>query len=70
MTDEQLKDLKPEDFKRACGVSPQTFEPMLQVLREHEQRKSKPGRPPKHSLAGQLFMTLQYWREYRTYFHK
>ena len=69
MTYEQLKDLKPGDFKRACGVSPQTFEHMLQVLREHEQRKSKPGRPPKHSLADQLLMTLQYWREYRTYFH-
>jgi hypothetical protein len=69
MTYEQLKDLKPGDFKRACGVSPQTFEHMLQVLQEHEQRKSKPGRPPKHALADKLFMTLQYWREYRTSFH-
>jgi DDE superfamily endonuclease len=69
MTYEQLKDLKPGDCKRACGVSPQTFEQMLQVLREHEQRKIKPGRPPKHSLADQLLLTLQDWREYRTDFH-
>jgi len=69
MTYEQIKDLKPDDFKRACGVHPQTFEKMLQVLREAGQQKIKPGRPAKLSLEDQLCMTLQYWREYRTYFH-
>jgi hypothetical protein len=69
MTYEQMKPLKPGDFKRACGVHPQTFETMLQVLREHEQQKVKPGRPPRLSLEDQLVMSLQYWREYRTYFH-
>jgi Helix-turn-helix of DDE superfamily endonuclease len=69
MTYEQMQTLKPGDFKRACGVRPQTFETMLQVLREHEQKKVKPGRPATLSLADQLLMTLQYWREYRTYFH-
>ena len=69
MTYEQMKNLPPGDFKRACGVHPQTFETMLQVLRAHEQRKVKPGRPATLSLADQLCMTLQYWREYRTYFH-
>lgn len=69
MTYEQIKDLKPQEFKRACGVQPQTFEKMLQVLREHRQRKIKQGRPAKLSLEDQLLMTLQYWREYRTYFH-
>jgi Helix-turn-helix of DDE superfamily endonuclease len=69
MTYEQLKALTPADFKRACGVSPQTFEQMLQVLRDQEQRKVKPGRPSTLSLADQLLMALQYWREYRTYFH-
>ena len=59
MTYEQLKDLKPGDFKRACGVSPQTFEKMLRVLREYEQRKIKPGRPPKLSLEAQFPMPLQ-----------
>ena len=69
MTYEQLKGLKPGDFKCACGVSPQTFEKMLHVLQEHEHRKIQPGRPPKRSLEDQLLMTRQYWREYRTYFH-
>src|SRR5512134_1871002 len=68
MTYEQLKDLKPEDFKRACGVSPPTFAEMRQVLRAHEQRKIKLGRPPKLSLENRLLRALQYWREYRTYF--
>ena len=36
MTYEQMKDLKPGDFKRACGAHPHTFETMLQVLQEHE----------------------------------
>jgi len=53
MTYEQRKDWKPEDFKRACGVHPPIFEKMLQVLREHGQRKSKPGRPATLSLADQ-----------------
>jgi hypothetical protein len=69
MTYEQIKDLKPDAFKRACGVHPQTFEKMLHVLYEHGQKKIKPGRPAKLSLEDQLCMTLQYWREYRTYFH-
>jgi hypothetical protein len=66
---EQMKDLKPGDFKRACGVHPHTFETMLHVLQEHEQQKVKPGRPSTLSLENPLFMTLQYGREYRTYFH-
>jgi uncharacterized Fe-S cluster-containing radical SAM superfamily protein len=36
MTYEQIKDLKPEEFKRVCGVHPQTFDTMLRVLWEHE----------------------------------
>ena len=69
MTYEQMKDLPPGDFKRACGVHPQTFQTMLQVLQEQAQKKVKPGRPAALSLENQLLMTLQYWREYRTYFH-
>jgi hypothetical protein len=69
MAYEQMKSLKPGDFKRACGVHPQTFAPMPQVLRDYAPKKVKPGRPPMLSLEEQLFMTLQYWREYRTYFY-
>jgi hypothetical protein len=69
MTYEQRKDLQPGNCKRACGGHPQTFEQMLQVLQAHEQQKVKPGRPPTLSLENQLLMALQYWHEYRTYFH-
>ncbi|MDZ8259883.1 IS5 family transposase [Nostoc sp. ChiQUE01b] len=69
MTYEQVKSLKSEDFKRLCGVRPDTFNQILEVLRSHSQPKQKTGRPGKLSLEDQLLMTLEYWREYRTYFH-
>jgi IS5 family transposase len=61
--------LKPEEFKRFCGVRPETFGQMVKVLKEHEKSKKKSGRPSKLSLENQLLMTLEYLREYRTYFH-
>ena len=64
-----MRHLKPEAFKRLCGVQPETFAEMVWVLREKVGRKRKSGRPSKLSLSDQLLMTLQYWREYRTYFH-
>ncbi len=68
MTYDAVKQLKPSDFKRLCGVQPKTFEAMMLVLRQVELHK-QPGRPSKLSIEGQLLMTLEYWREYRTYFH-
>lgn len=69
MTYERVKNLKPEDFKRLCGVRPETFIEMVGVVRTHSQPKLKTGRPGKLSLEDQVLMTLEYWREYRTYFH-
>lgn len=69
MTYEQVQDLKPEAFKRLCGIRPETFAEMVKVLEAKARQKRKPGRPSKLSIANQLLMTLQYWREYRTYFH-
>jgi hypothetical protein len=69
MTSEQVQDLKPEAFKRLCGVRPETFAEMVGVLEAKARQKRKPGRPSKLSIANQLLMTLQYWREYQTYFH-
>ncbi len=61
--------LPPGEFKRLTGVKRETFERMLEVLRQSEQRKKRLGRPSKLSLADQLLLTLMYWREYRTQFH-
>lgn len=69
MTYEQVKRLKSEDFKRLCGVRPETFNEMVEIVRAQSQAKQKIGRPGKLSLEDQLLMTLEYWREYRTYFH-
>lgn len=41
---------------------------MMEVLREAQKKKrSKGGRGHKLSLENRLLMTLEYWREYRTY---
>ena len=69
MTYLQHKDLKPEDFKRLCGVHKETFARMVSVITEQvEQKKRKPGKPSKLSIEDQVLMSLDYWREYRTYF--
>lgn len=48
MTYDSVKHLKPEEFKRLCGVPPETFNQMVAVL--------KPGRPSKLALStGQKF---------------
>ncbi len=68
MTYEQVKRLKPEEFKRLCGVHPETFNQMVALMQQAKQQL-KPGRPSKLSLENQVLMTLEYLREYRTYFH-
>lgn len=67
-TYEQLRELSPEQFRRACGVKPRTFSRMVKVLGKAK-AKQKPGRPSVLSLENQLLLTLEYLREYRTYFH-
>ena len=67
-TYEQLQHLSPELFRRACGVKLQTFSRMVEVLAEAK-AKQKPGRPSVLSVENQILLTLEYLREYRTYFH-
>lgn len=70
MSYEQIKDLRPADFKRYCGVEPETFRRMVElVFRHRTKRRRKMGRPPKLSVQDQVLLTLEYWREYRTLFH-
>ncbi len=69
MTYEQVKTLKPTEFKRFCGVYPETFKDMVTVLKAEKVWQKKTGRPSKLSTEDQLLITLEYWREYRTYFH-
>ena len=70
MSYEQIKDLRPALFKRYCGVKPETFQKMVAVVSDHlAEARIKSGRPPKLSVEDQILLTLEYWREYRTFFH-
>jgi hypothetical protein len=69
MTYEKVKELSAENFKRLCGVRKETFTRMVQLLEKNVEGKMKTGRPSKLSLENQVLMTLEYLREYRTYFH-
>jgi hypothetical protein len=70
MSYEQIKDLQPALFKRYCGVKPETFHRMVAVVSDHlAGTRIKAGRPPKLSVEDQVLMTLEYWRQYRTFFH-
>jgi len=67
---EQVRNLKSDDFRRLTGVKKETFSVMVSVLSEAELNKMlKGGRPHKLALEDRLLMTLEYLREYRTYFH-
>lgn len=71
---EAVKDLKPGHFRRLTGVKPETFTLMVGVLEAAEAARKaaqryRGGKKPKLTLAGQLLMTLEYLREYRTQFH-
>ena len=66
----KIKDLSSEDFRRLIGVKKDTFSKMLDVLYPIERKKRRlGGRQPKLILEDRLLMSLEYLREYRTYFH-
>lgn len=65
-----VRTLKDEAFRRLTGVKRQTFEKMIGILREAQiKKKSKGGRKNTLSVEDMLLMSLEYLREYRTYFH-
>ena len=67
---EELKALPPEDFRRFCGVKPETFAAMLLALQEDYQKKHRRGGREAHiSLEDKLLITMTCYREYRTQFH-
>jgi transposase len=63
--------LKTQQFKRRFGVQIQTFKQMLKSLKEYRlaNPKDKRGAKNKLTLEQQILVALEYWREYRTYFH-
>lgn len=66
----QVEKESPESFRRLTGVKRVTFNVMVDILNQAEaKRKSQGGKPNKLSIEDRLLMTLEYLREYRTYFH-
>jgi hypothetical protein len=67
---EHIQVLSDESFRRATGVKKKTFNRMLEIIKQEEvKRKKQGGRPNKLSVEDRLLMTLEYLREYRTFFH-
>lgn len=67
---ETVKELDDEKFRRLTGVKRTTFDKMVGILEQSiKSRKTNKGRRKKLSIENMLLMTLEYIREYRTYFH-
>jgi hypothetical protein len=60
-------ELSPFPFNRRYGVSQDTFWKMVEVVRNANHGSC--GSHAKLSIPDQILLTLQYWREYRTFFH-
>jgi len=57
-------------FRRLTGVRKRTVREMVSVLHTAEtHRKARGGKPNHLAVSVRLLMTLEYWREYRTYLH-
>lgn len=69
MTYKQINKLQASEFKRLCGVKSEIFGQMIEVLKAKLPKSKQRGGQPKLSVEDQLLITLEYWREYRTYFH-
>lgn len=66
----ELEEFSEKQFRRLTGVQRGTFEKMVAVLLEVQQRRyRKAGRKGTLSIEDKLLMALEYLREYRTYFH-
>ena len=67
---EKLKELSPQQFRRLTGLKQETFSQMIKILLAVQNgRYKKGGRKRWLSIEDKLLMTLEYLREYRTYFH-
>ena len=65
-----VQGLSANEFRRRTGVKKDTFRIMTIVIQQHELTTKKvSGRPSKLSVEDKILMSLEYLREYRTYFH-
>ena len=69
MNYEASQALSHRQFKRRFGVQRATFKRMIKGLSPQLPLARVRGRPHKLSVESQILVALEYWREYRTYFH-
>jgi hypothetical protein len=70
MYNESLFKKSHSEFKRLTGARKHTFKLMLVILQAQYLLEHKlGGKPNRISIENRLLMALEYWREYRTYFH-
>jgi len=62
---ETAQSLSTPQFKRRFGVQPETFKQMVKALQTQQPNPSSPGRPSALSVEAEIWVTLEYWREYR-----
>jgi len=64
---EKIVELLDEKFKRYVGITKQTFQLMVQIVKDFEEKtKKKIGGPSKLSIENQVLLAMLYLREYRT----
>lgn len=61
--------LSSKQFKRRFGIRRETLKQIIKVLKPEWRATPKPGAKPKLELEDRVLVALEYWREYRTYFH-
>ncbi|WP_242024557.1 IS5 family transposase [Trichocoleus sp. FACHB-591] len=61
--------LSPKHFKRRFGVQRSTFRQMVNTRHPLWRPVPKLGAKPKLGIEARVLVALEYWREYRTYFH-
>ncbi|MDI3465316.1 MAG: Mobile element protein [Nitrospira sp.] len=66
----ECEGMPEETFRRLTGVRKRTFAERAAVLKIAEAAlKQQGGKPNRLAVETRLRMTLEYWREYRTYLH-
>ncbi len=65
---QKIEKLKPKKFKRRFGIKKETYHLLVKIVKNQE-KNQKRGRKTKLVVEEQVLVTLQYLREYRTYFH-
>ncbi len=54
MKHQEAKKLIPTEFKRLCGVYPETFELMVKIVKVAQKQKKVLGRPSSHDSRAYL----------------